>query len=551
MSSNANKTNVVNPFLGTPSSAVSGLAFLNHQNPFAMDERRADEVPEGAPEGSYAYALVKTGPDVPAEEVEVPVSSVEIMIRWGNTVLHVANLTPPRSFYVGEEQGAQTDFVLPADAFGASRAPVVIAGADGIIAAVLLPGAKGTIELTGSAPMSVEKAIQSGLAVASKEIAGGFEIPMPRGSVAKLDVNGFAFDISTGNAGRAIAGKVALDTRSLPYTALSMVLHLGLLAAAAVFMPPLAMAEEGEISREQQYLLQSKLEAMAEKELAEKQEESVSDAQQPQDKAGGTGARSQGSEGAMGSQTSTKKGGRYGIEGPKDNPDVHVAKAAALRDASTFGMIGILQAGAGGDPNAVTAHWGRDDSLGNDPKSALGNMWGAELGESAGAGGLGLTGIGEGGGGQYEGIGLGTVGTIGHGAGLGPGQGFGPGGGSSFARTGRAHKSEPPRIRPIGTTVSGRLPPEVIQRIVRQNFGRFRLCYENGLRGNPNLQGRVAVRFIIGRDGAVSSVANGGSDLPDSGVVSCVVRSFYGLSFPQPEDGIVTVTYPIMLTPGN
>ena len=99
--------------------------------------------------------------------------------------------------------------------------------------------------------------------------------------------------------------------------------------------------------------------------------------------------------------------------------------------------------------------------------------------------------------------------------------------------------------------MSGRLPPEVIQRIVRQNFGRFRLCYENGLRGSPSLQGRVAVRFVIGRDGAVSNVANGGSDLPDASVVSCVVRAFYGLSFPQPENGIVTVTYPIMFTPGS
>jgi hypothetical protein len=546
MSSNASKIN--NPFLGTPSSAASGLAFLNHQNPFAQDQSREGEVPADAPEGSYAYALVKNGPDVPADEVEVPVSSVDILIRWGNTVLHVASLTPPRSFYVGEEQ---TDCFIPAGALGASRAPIVLAGSDGILSVVLLPGAKGTIELTGSAPMSVEKAIQSGLAVASKEIAGAFQIAMPRGSKAKLDVSGFAFDISTGNAARAVAGRVKLDTQSLPYQGLSMALHLGLLAAAAIFMPPLAMADESSISAEQQYVLQTKLEALAEKELDKKEEESVADAQQPADKAGGTGARSQGSEGSMGSQTSTAKGGRFGIHGPKDNPDVHVAKAAALRDASTFGMVGLLQAGAGGDPGAPTAQWGRDESLGNDPKSALGNMWGNALGESAGAGGLGLTGIGEGGGGQFEGIGLGTVGTIGHGAGLGPGQGFGPGGGSSFGRTGRPHKSEPPRIRPVGTTVTGRLPPEVIQRIVRQNFGRFRLCYENGLRGNPSLQGRVAVRFIIGRDGAVSSVANGGSDLPDSGVVSCVVRSFYGLSFPQPEEGIVTVTYPIMLTPGG
>jgi len=59
------------------------------------------------------------------------------------------------------------------------------------------------------------------------------------------------------------------------------------------------------------------------------------------------------------------------------------------------------------------------------------------------------------------------------------------------------------------------------------------------------------VRFVIGRDGSVSSVQNGGSDLPDAAVVSCVTRAFYGLSFPQPENGIVTVTYPIVFSPAD
>jgi hypothetical protein len=104
----------------------------------------------------------------------------------------------------------------------------------------------------------------------------------------------------------------------------------------------------------------------------------------------------------------------------------------------------------------------------------------------------------------------------------------------------------------IGQSVSsGHLPPEIIQRVVRQSFGRFRACYEGGLRGNPNLQGRVAVRFVIGRDGGVSNVANGGSDLADASVVSCVQRAFYGLSFPSPDSGIVTVTYPIVFSPAN
>ena len=105
-------------------------------------------------------------------------------------------------------------------------------------------------------------------------------------------------------------------------------------------------------------------------------------------------------------------------------------------------------------------------------------------------------------------------------------------------------------MRPGTTTISGRLPAEIIQRIVRQNYGRFRNCYEQGLSRNPNLEGRVQVRFIIGRDGSVSNVHSGDSDLPDSGVVGCVISAYYGLSFPEPEGGIVTVVYPIMFQPG-
>ncbi|MBI5534913.1 MAG: hypothetical protein HY898_19455 [Deltaproteobacteria bacterium] len=46
-------------------------------------------------------------------------------------------------------------------------------------------------------------------------------------------------------------------------------------------------------------------------------------------------------------------------------------------------------------------------------------LWGDHIGDSFGAGGLGMAGIGEGGGGRGEGIGLGSIGTIGHGAGTG------------------------------------------------------------------------------------------------------------------------------------
>ena len=301
------------------------------------------------------------------------------------------------------------------------------------------------------------------------------------------------------------------------------------------------------MSDSQRYELQTRLDAIAEREPEQKKNESAAEASGP---AGGTGSEAKGESGKMGSQTSSATNGRYGLLGPKDNADVRPSRAQALRDASEFGMIGLLNSGLGGDPNAVTVAWGGDVSVGRDSKNALGNMWGQTIDEAGGAGGLGLTGIGEGGDGKYNGIGLGSIGTVGHGNGLGDGQEFGNG--RSHGLLPGGHVAKAPGLVRVGVaSVSGRLPPEIIQRTVRQNFGRFKFCYEAGLRGNPNLQGRVSVRFIINREGGVASAENGGSDLADSSVISCVTRAFYGLSFPQPENGIVTVTYPIVFSPAN
>jgi hypothetical protein len=110
--------------------------------------------------------------------------------------------------------------------------------------------------------------------------------------------------------------------------------------------------------------------------------------------------------------------------------------------------------------------------------------------------------------------------------------------------------SPAPRIRAGSVNVNGRLPPEVIERIVKQRFGRFRLCYEAALKTNPTLTGRITVKFVIDRTGAVAAARDGGSDLPDANAVACVVRAFGDLSFPQPEGGIVTVVYPMMFFPG-
>lgn len=167
-----------------------------------------------------------------------------------------------------------------------------------------------------------------------------------------------------------------------------------------------------------------------------------------------------------------------------------------------------------------------------------------------GGGGLGLSGVGKGGGGAGDGIGLGGVGTIGRGGGTGQGTGYGAGNGGIGGGTNR---SKPPTISPGKPQITGSLPPDIIRRIVRSNTTRVKVCYEQGLKKKPGLAGTLNVKFTIDKDGKVVSAADAGnSTLGDADVLSCVVKVFLEMGFPKPEKGgIVTVTYPFVLSPGQ
>jgi hypothetical protein len=218
--------------------------------------------------------------------------------------------------------------------------------------------------------------------------------------------------------------------------------------------------------------------------------------------------------------------------------------------ASDFGIVGLL--GRRGSLPMFSP--GERAPRSADALTAEGSMWARALGESPGSGAMGLSGAGIGGGGTGVGVGLDRMGDLGHTDGP-PGMGTGGkgapldgvawsgawdgGGGLGWGRW-----------RGDSVGVSGRIPPETIQRIVRQNFGRFRLCYERGLLKNPVLAGRVATRFYITAEGHVVAPSNDGADLPDVDVVACVTRAFADLVFPRERgDSTVTVVYPITFSP--
>src|SRR5258708_4314537 len=283
----------------------------------------------------FSYSMVKSGPDGTPDEVEgAHVSAIEVMILWGSTVLHVSHLTPPRSFYVGEEFSDKSgcDYFIPSETLGTTRAPIVVSRGIGA-SLVILPRSRGYVDIQGQGKVSLVDLISTGRARPSSEMRGD---------------------------------------------------------------------DSEDIDRDQILMMQKLLNAAADREQEERKDQEVTEVA-PDQKEGGTGTRAKGEEGSMGNPNTKDSGHKYGVQGPKDNADPHLAKQAALQEAAQFGMIGLISTMGGGAPNAPTAPWGREESLGQDEKSARGNMFGDTIGDSFGAGGLGLSGVGERGGGRGEG----------------------------------------------------------------------------------------------------------------------------------------------------
>jgi Ca-activated chloride channel family protein len=141
---------------------------------------------------------------------------------------------------------------------------------------------------------------------------------------------------------------------------------------------------------------------------------SVAMAPPSDDREGGTGTRAKGEEGSMGNP-SRAAGKRYAIQGPgADTPRAQAGEA--LKEAAEFGMIGLLNNAAGGEPSAATATAAPQPSVAAPPALRASPpeatkpqaAWGNAVGDSFGAGGLGLAGGG----------GLAGVGSGGRGAGL-------------------------------------------------------------------------------------------------------------------------------------
>jgi TonB family protein len=171
------------------------------------------------------------------------------------------------------------------------------------------------------------------------------------------------------------------------------------------------------------------------------------------------------------------------------------------------------------------------------------NMLGKVQGPSGavaerGTGGFLSRGNGPGGDGPGTSIG-GPLGTLGR-----------PGGGdgisSGLARKGPAVVPQSPKVLGPG------MDRAEIARVIRQHQAAIRACYETGLHQAPDLEGKVAVTFVIDGSGAVASVQVAESSLEHPGVEACMLQRIGSWRFPEPRGGgQVTVNFPWIFRPAG
>jgi hypothetical protein len=488
-----------------------------------------------------------------AQPAELAGPGVEVIVMWGDAlqhaeqradVLHVAQLGDHDGFAVGDAMEAgktvlegtrlATDYLIDSAQLGVERLPVVVRGAfgdDGKRMALLVVPQGACVRAFGddgrvrdAAQLIVDNELCS-----SGDQAFPYAWPVTAGTTVWLAYRGFTFVVRMAASVEPLAAKGVEDWNGQRYAAVSLAAHLFLLALF-YYSPPKssAMTNDAAMTREAYADYMMTVPEYVEPDLPELSED------------GAPGeAAAEGDQGTYGepdapqkvSKTTKRTGG-----GP-NTPTQEELKQMAHEG----GILGVLKSSA---PIADGLFTGAAAG-GEDTYAALASLMGKIDGPSWGNNGLGPSGFGRGGGGFAKGtIGSGPLGTIGDpGAGAGRGK-YGTGIGNLVKREG----SVPPRIRSGKPDIIGSLSKETIRRVIHRRLNEVRFCYEQGLQARPDLQGRVAVRFIIGPSGIVQQAAVASSDVSDAKVQKCIADVVQRMTFPAPEgSGIVSVTYPFVL----
>jgi outer membrane biosynthesis protein TonB len=93
--------------------------------------------------------------------------------------------------------------------------------------------------------------------------------------------------------------------------------------------------------------------------------------------------------------------------------------------------------------------------------------------------------------------------------------------------------------------------PKDIQKVIRRRLGGIKHCYEKRLKRNPELKGKIVIRFVVHPGGKVIEVEIADNTTGDSDLARCIASRVKAIRFPPADGGETSVTYPFILAPGG
>ena len=204
------------------------------------------------------------------------------------------------------------------------------------------------------------------------------------------------------------------------------------------------------------------------------------------------------------------------------------AVAKAVQSKGLLKVLGALGPGTGG--GAVADVFGTGGGMG-DVASALSGAGGVAVATDPGAGG------GRKGGGEGGAASIGNLATTGGG------------------KVGLGTKTE---VKVSGSVAaeeaevdSSDIDQGKLGAFVRARMGLIKACYENALKRNPALKGKISIRFTILETGALSDISTAQNSLGSAEVASCIMNTMRSWRTQFRPSGPVTVEYPFVFQPVN
>jgi TonB family protein len=97
---------------------------------------------------------------------------------------------------------------------------------------------------------------------------------------------------------------------------------------------------------------------------------------------------------------------------------------------------------------------------------------------------------------------------------------------------------------------SGEFDANLVVQTIKTRLRAIQMCYEQQLRRNPTLAGKVTIEFTIQPRGNVTDVHVKDNTTGDAAVGTCVANTVSLFRFnPGPEGGSVTYSYPFVFAP--